>query len=282
MQAATQGYVDTRVLRSGDTMTGMLELPATLPTLATSATNKAYVDQAIGGGGNFLPFGGGNMTGTITWGQPASSVYPATAITVQTGAGAVHRTTYAGGFVRNFEFGSFSSVQWGVRDTSGQTYLTLGVSSLTGASPTVNANVPLYLSGDPTDLTQAATKRYVDQQLGGGAPGPFVPVSGGNMTGQLYMSNTSLAMGIIGTGAFFWQLDNNANYSLFIDHRPDHAGANRRSPRDDIRRTCTADRPGASDKQSLCRCRNRWRRAVPRVERRRDDWRDRASCRTAA
>lgn len=37
--------------KAGGVMTGMIELPATSPTLATHATSKSYVDGAIAGGG---------------------------------------------------------------------------------------------------------------------------------------------------------------------------------------------------------------------------------------
>ena len=47
-QLATTAFVTAaaggKVAKAGDTMTGMLVLPATVPTLATHATNKAYVD----------------------------------------------------------------------------------------------------------------------------------------------------------------------------------------------------------------------------------------------
>jgi hypothetical protein len=44
--SGVNGDVAARVLKAGDTMTGMLVLPATTPTLGTHATNKTYVDAA--------------------------------------------------------------------------------------------------------------------------------------------------------------------------------------------------------------------------------------------
>jgi len=51
LQATTKQYTDdgdaARVAKAGDTMTGLLVLPAAPPTLATHATNKDYVDNAL-------------------------------------------------------------------------------------------------------------------------------------------------------------------------------------------------------------------------------------------
>jgi hypothetical protein len=44
VQAALQGLDSGKLNKAGDTMSGMLVLPSTTPTLGTHATNKAYVD----------------------------------------------------------------------------------------------------------------------------------------------------------------------------------------------------------------------------------------------
>lgn len=46
VQTALQGLENNKVSKAGDTMTGMLVLPSTTPTLGTHATNKTYVDTA--------------------------------------------------------------------------------------------------------------------------------------------------------------------------------------------------------------------------------------------
>ena len=46
---------------------------------------------------------------------------------------------------------------------------------------------PLVLPGDPTEDNQAATKKYVDEHGGGG---PYLPLSGGTMTGDITFSAT--------------------------------------------------------------------------------------------
>jgi len=50
VQDAIQELDSEKVAKSGDTMTGMLILPATVPTNANHATNKTYVDSKAGGG----------------------------------------------------------------------------------------------------------------------------------------------------------------------------------------------------------------------------------------
>ena len=59
MQAATKQYVDTRVSRTGDTLTGALVLAAN-PTATLQAATKGYVDTQVAGA---LPKVGGTLTG---------------------------------------------------------------------------------------------------------------------------------------------------------------------------------------------------------------------------
>ena len=59
--AATKAYADTKVSKSGDTMTGSLTLNGN-PTSPLHAATKQYVDNSIGGIGNFVPLAGGTMT----------------------------------------------------------------------------------------------------------------------------------------------------------------------------------------------------------------------------
>jgi len=71
LELATKQYVDFNIDTSGGqflpltggTLLGMLELPATVPTLGTHATNKTYVDTKAG---NYLPLTGGTITGGLT------------------------------------------------------------------------------------------------------------------------------------------------------------------------------------------------------------------------
>ena len=56
---------------------------------------------------------------------------------------------------------------------------------------------PLVLPGDPTEDNQAATKKYVDEHGGGG---PYLPLSGGTMTGDITFSATGGRLRGTGTG----------------------------------------------------------------------------------
>jgi len=70
LEVATKQYVDFNINTAGGqflpltggTLLGMLELPTTVPTLGTHATNKTYVDTKAG---NYLPLTGGSITGTL-------------------------------------------------------------------------------------------------------------------------------------------------------------------------------------------------------------------------
>lgn len=58
----------------------------------------------------------------------------------------------------------------------------------------------LILSGDPVSDLQAATKKYVDDHAGGGSGGPYLPLSGGIMTGDITFSATGGQLRGTGTG----------------------------------------------------------------------------------
>ena len=64
-----------------------------------------------------------------------------------------------------------------------KTYVDQSISELTGSLLTASGGSlsgPLYLNGDPVQAAQAATKHYVDAQVG-----TAVPLAGGSMTGAL-------------------------------------------------------------------------------------------------
>jgi hypothetical protein len=71
LHAATKQYVDTRVLKSGDTMTGTLTLNAD-PTTSLHAATKQYVDTRVLKSGD-------TMTGALTLNaDPTTSLHAAT------------------------------------------------------------------------------------------------------------------------------------------------------------------------------------------------------------
>jgi hypothetical protein len=82
VQTALQGLDSNKLSKSGDTMTGMLVLSSTTPTLGTHATNKTYVDNLISSQNasinNRVLKAGDTMTGML--------VLPATIPTLDTHA----------------------------------------------------------------------------------------------------------------------------------------------------------------------------------------------------
>ena len=67
LHAAPKQYVDTRVVRSGDTMTGFLTLHAD-PTQPLHAATMQYVGRAIANSNLFLRLTGGELSGELTVG----------------------------------------------------------------------------------------------------------------------------------------------------------------------------------------------------------------------
>jgi len=74
----------------------------------------------------------------------------------------------------------------------------------TATDTAFTANVPLMLKADPTENLEAATKQYVDNITGNSQSG-YLPLSGGNLTGQLGLTGsgtTPLRFGSEATGNF--------------------------------------------------------------------------------
>jgi hypothetical protein len=72
----------------------------------------------------------------------------------------------------------------GSTDTSSGAWLPLSGGQLTG---------PLYLAGDPIQPNQAATRGYVDAHSGSGGGAGFLPLSGGTMLGPLTLAANAAA-----------------------------------------------------------------------------------------
>ena len=89
LQAASKGYVDTKVSKAGDTMTGPLVLNSNAPTAALHAASRGYVQN------NFLPISGigtgeqgTGMTGFLTLcAHPTSAFHAATKFYVDNRSG---------------------------------------------------------------------------------------------------------------------------------------------------------------------------------------------------
>ena len=139
------------------------------PTNLQDAATKNYVDVQVGLiGGPFLPLAGGTMTGNIN-----------------TGGGA-NRITF------DTDLDTFIHSPF-------DDYLEFVVNSTTAMmilnGPTAEVgfyNNQLIDVADPTAAQHAATKNYVDTQLGG--LGPFLPLSGAAaMTGDLDMGTNNIS-----------------------------------------------------------------------------------------
>ena len=162
LQAATKQYVDTRVSRAGDTLTGALVLAAD-PTTTLQAATKGYVDAQVAGA---LPKAGGTLTGVLTLAaDPTLSMQAATKNYVD--ARAAISLPISGGTLTgplSLPSNPASALQAAPKqyvDSQVAGALPLAGGTLTGA---------LTLPGDPTTALQAATKRYVDS-AGGAATG---------------------------------------------------------------------------------------------------------------
>lgn len=152
-QGGTQGDY---VLRSGDTMTGFLTLPAD-PTEDMHAATKHYVDA---GDEQRVAKAGDTMTGALTLaGDPESALHAATKQYVDNGdAQRVAKSgdtmtgalTLAGDPTQDLHAATKQYVDAG----DAQRVLKSG-DTMTG---------PLTLPGDPTDALHAATKGYVDDR----------------------------------------------------------------------------------------------------------------------
>ena len=153
-QAATKQYADTRILRSGDTLTGYLTLAAN-PVTPYQAATKSYVDNQVLGA---LSLSGGSLTGALALAaDPTSSSQAATKHYVD--GQAASALPLSGGSMTGVL--SLSANPTATAHAANKLYvdgqiataLPLAGGSLTGT---------LTLAAAPTLPLQAATKSYVD------------------------------------------------------------------------------------------------------------------------
>jgi hypothetical protein len=157
-----------RVSRGGDTMRGVLTLWAD-PLTAFDAATKQYVDRlATGSGGVYLPLSGGTLTGPLqlpngTIGSPSLGFGAPDGTGIDRSGGAL---TIGVGGVYSVSFFA-NSVQ-----SYGQLYM-LG-----------NKIVQV---GDATGATDALNQRTGDARYLPAGGGPFLPLSGGTLSGDLVL-----------------------------------------------------------------------------------------------
>ncbi len=153
---------------SGGTLVGPLLLSSdgTTPSNVNSAVSKAYVDGALGGVGPFLPLSGGQLSGVL--GLPNGTLAaPSLAI------GAVDGT----GLSRNV-----NALVVGVQNT-----LVLGMFAGNSQfyTPLSMLNNKITQLADATAAGDALNQRSGDARYTLASTGPFLPLSGGTVSGQV-------------------------------------------------------------------------------------------------
>jgi hypothetical protein len=235
LDAVNKRYVDARynsisipsstnyVVKTGDTMTGSLELLLS-PTLSSHAVNKKYVDNLLSNA-KFVPLSGGSMTGFLSaHADPTQPSHAATKKYVDDNINTGKFVPLSGGSMTGFLSAHADPVLQGHAATkkyvddklSPTLYLPISGGTMIGAlsvnTPSlsdhaanksyVDSKVPttsyLPLSGgtltgplsalQPTLSSHVATKKYVDDNS---TVGKFLPLSGGSMTGNLVLSGYS-------------------------------------------------------------------------------------------
>ena len=235
LDAVNKRYVDSKynsisipsstnyVVKTGDTMTGSLELSLT-PTASSHAVNKKYVDDLLAAA-KFVPLSGGTMTGYLTaHADPTQPSHAATKKYVDDNINTGKFVPLSGGTMTGFLTAhadpllqSHAATKKYVDDKLSPTlYLPISGGTMTGAlsvlTPSLSSHaanksyvdlkvpttayVPLSggtLTGplsalQPTLSSHVATKKYVDDNS---TLGKFLPLSGGTMTGNLVLSGYS-------------------------------------------------------------------------------------------
>ena len=159
--ANVQTQIDGKVAKSGDTMTGALNLPVAAPVNPTEATHKKYVDDADA---LAVKKAGDTMTGFLTLSAaPTSNLHAATKGYVDTGLNShatdasLHLTaaqnTFLDGLTITFTEANRLAGVTGNVQTQLDAKLNKAGGTMTGA---------LILDADPTDALGATPKQYVD------------------------------------------------------------------------------------------------------------------------
>lgn len=188
MQASTKGYVDRlyggTLPLSGGTLTGPLVLSGN-PTQSNQAANKQYVDDTLAdavGGITGFEVDSNDGSGYADY-EALTSAHP----TGEVGTFYLVVNPYSSApnaFDEYFWTGTGYEKAGGFGDVDTSDLATkaelAGYLPLAGGTLTGN----LTLSGDPSANLQAATKQYVDAQVG-----TKLSLSGGTMTGNLALGN---------------------------------------------------------------------------------------------
>ena len=203
-------YIGGFVKKTGDTMSGMLTLPLTMPTSDNHATRKAYVDSRINslsstvsdtGAGGFVRISGSTMSGMLTL-----------PVTDPTNVNHSTRKGYVDSRIQSLS-GQVDNVLSG-----NPGYLRLNGGSMTGLINMGSYKITQLPTTGLND-TDAVPKKYVDDAIGGGtsglisktyvdtADGLRVLKAGDTMTGALNLPNSDPT------------LDNQAARKKYVDDR---------------------------------------------------------------
>jgi hypothetical protein len=146
VQDTLQWLNDNTLYRAGGTMTGSLIL-ASDPTSALMAATRQYVDAKP-----FLPLAGGTMSGGISFGGVVGASASDTSR---------HITLHTAGY--GFGITAFR-LNYNVPSTAYHAFLVAGVdvAYVQGNGLQMVGATDIYLTRDPTNALQAATKQYVD------------------------------------------------------------------------------------------------------------------------
>jgi len=179
---ATKQYVDALAMAGGS----FVDAPSDGQQYARQDANWAVVAGG-GGGGDYLPLTGGTLTGDLSapgyllgLNKFAMVDTAANRVTVW-GTNTVKETLRLGVSANEYFADSHS-----FKGSDGMS--TIFIASKTSG---VAYYKPVSLQADPQQPLHAATKQYVDAQVaagGGGATGDYLPLSGGEITGDLAIS----------------------------------------------------------------------------------------------
>lgn len=168
----------------GGQMTGLLGLSGD-PTTPLGAATRRYVDAVAANQANYLPLAGGTMTGPLLL-PPGAVAAPSVQFSPGTGI--------------------YGPANGNVGISAA------GALVFTTSSIVARFNIPLQVSGDPTQPLGVATKQYVDAVSG--QLGNYLPLAGGQLTGPLITAAGSggslLGIGVGNNTTGLWTSGGNA------------------------------------------------------------------------
>lgn len=218
----TKEDADARFINAtGDTMSGPLLLFGN-PTVALHAAPKQYVDSTISG--SLTNYYTKSQIDTQQFGQDAA-ISAANTTAANANANANTRVLKSGDTMTGLlvlsgaptaDLHPATKKYTDDKNTSQDAAISASAAAAAAANTNANSRVLragdtmtgfLLLHADPTAQMHAATKKYVDN-IAGAAGGPFLPLTGGTLTGPLTVNSTISATGIISSDASIRGINN--------------------------------------------------------------------------